>query len=158
MGARIKERDNGLDRMLRGMKQLAKDYRVTVGVQGSQAAASHGDVTNAELAAIHEFGAPAANVPQRSFLRSTADEGKTRWEKRLGEELAKVVLEGADARRALHVVGEEFRASVIDRIKQGIPPPLQPATVARKGEATPLIDTGALIGAITVAVRKGDET
>ena len=154
---RVTEKDNGLARFARSVRQLGAGYRVTVGVQGSKAAAMHGDVSNVDLATIHEFGAPSAGVPQRSFLRATADADKARWRRRLAEEVAKIVREGGDVRKALHIVGEEFRAAVIDRIKQGIPPPLQPETIARKGETTPLIDTGALIGAITVVVRKEAE-
>lgn len=157
MSVKVREKGRGLADLQRRFKQLGAGYRVTVGVQGRDADAQHtGGITNSDLAAVHEFGAPSVGVPQRSFLRSTADEGKTRWERRLSEEIARVALEGADVRQALHVVGEEFRAAVIDRIKAGIAPPLQPSTIARKGETTPLIDTGALIGAISVLVKKGE--
>ena len=149
MAATLTEKDKGLGKFLKNFKGLGS-WRVTVGVQGQQASEIHsGNITNADLAAVHEFGAPSVSIPQRSYLRSTADNDKNRWNRRLTEELKKVALESADPRKALTIVGEEFRAAVIDRIKAGIPPPLVPATIARKGESTPLIDTGALIGAIT---------
>jgi phage gpG-like protein len=155
MAIKIQEFDKGLDKLRKGLKDLASSYRVTVGIQGPKGEKQReGGITNVELAEIHEFGAPSAGIPQRSFLRSTADEGMSKWKKRLGEEMGKVVTDGADVRRALTVVGEEFRAAVIDRINAHIPPPLGQATIDRKGSDTPLIDTGELVRSITVHVGK----
>lgn len=64
---------------LKGLNQLLKALRksppiVRIGVLGSGARSAKGNgggktPTNAEVGAVHEFGAPGRNIPQRSFLR-----------------------------------------------------------------------------------------
>lgn len=47
---------------------------VKVGILAGKGADTPGDDTSltlAQIAAIHEYGAPAANIPERSFLRRT---------------------------------------------------------------------------------------
>jgi len=151
-GGRVRERDNGLREMLRRFRGLS-DWRVRVGVQGVQAQAPRGfGMTNGDLAVIHEFGAPKAGIPARPFVRPPLDTKEAHWRGRLASALEAAVKSGGDPKQALHVVGEELRAEMVDRVKAGIPPPLQEATIARKGEDTPLIDTGVLIGSISVVV------
>ncbi len=41
----------------------------------------------APVAVIHEFGAPAANIPERSFLRSTANSEKSALKKIIADSL-----------------------------------------------------------------------
>lgn len=157
MGVKIFDRDRGLNRLIRGLKAMSGGLWAHIGIQGAAADESgsrDGPVSNVVLGVIHEFGAANDRPPARPFLRPVADERKAHWNKRLSEEYAKVVVEQADPRRALMVVGEEFRAAVIDRIKGGIAPPLKAATIKRKGESTPLIDTGSLIGSISVVLSK----
>jgi hypothetical protein len=51
--------------------------RLRVGVFGSKANASHenaGGMTVLELGLVHEFGAPAAGIPQHSYIRAVLDE------------------------------------------------------------------------------------
>lgn len=60
---------DGLEKLL---KSLKSDYVVRVGILGKDGKGKHdkkSGLTNAELGAIHEFGAPAKNIPQRSFLQ-----------------------------------------------------------------------------------------
>lgn len=151
---RLVERDHGLKALLKNVAGLSQNHRVTVGIQGPEAVAEHGSVTNAELGMIHEYGASKAGIPQRSFLRATADKGKAKYQKLLLEQAKTVAKSGVNPLQALYVVGETFRTDVIDRIRAGIAPPNTPETLARKrGETTPLIDTGYLIGAITTVTR-----
>lgn len=62
---------NGLDQLLKAFK--GKKPICKIGVLS--ASARHGkkgkqtSATNAEIGAVHEFGAPGRNIPQRSFLR-----------------------------------------------------------------------------------------
>ena len=108
-----------------------------------------------DLATIHEFGAPAANIPQRSFVRATGDANAAKYARlqtnivrRLGKRPRAV-----DVKRELFVLGEIVRADMIGLIRARIPPTLKPATIARKfGEDVPLIDTGQLINSIRSVV------
>lgn len=74
----------GLDQLLKALK--AKPPQIKIGVLGNTSRApKHGDKkipSNATIAAVHEFGAPGRNIPQRSFLRIPITEN-------LNKELAK---------------------------------------------------------------------
>jgi hypothetical protein len=155
MAAKVQIRDTGLRSFLRRARGFS-GMKAMVGIQGPAATAARSDgLTNVELASIHEFGAPKAGVPQRSFLRSTFDENRRLYEKEL-ERIAGASLSGAEIEGELRLLGEQYRSDVIDKIHSNIPPPLSDATIARKGgEATALINTRQMLGSISVVVRKG---
>lgn len=124
----------------------------TVGIQGAEASqVREGGTTNLKIAQVHEFGAPNANIPQRSFLRSTFDENERKYEREL-ERGAGSVVDGKSAVAAVLRVTEIARADVLDKINSNIPPPLSDATIARKGDALALVDTGQLFNSITAKV------
>ncbi len=147
------DRDTGFREFFKGLKALG-ELRAKVGIQEPEASSGHeGGITFVELGAIHEFGAPAANIPQRSFLRSTADINDRKYRAGLGKVVKAGKEDASKGLAALGELGEQVRADVVSRIFGGeIEPPLAPATVARKGEATPLFDTGALANSITAKV------
>lgn len=76
MPVKITVNDRGLSRMRQDMATLGK-LRLRVGLFGSKAEAAHEKaegLTVLELGLVHEFGAPAANIPMRSFIRAVVDE------------------------------------------------------------------------------------
>jgi hypothetical protein len=110
-------------------------------------------MTVAQIAAVHEFGAPARGIPERSMLRETIriHDGKYRDAMRkigLGITAGKI-----DQRRGLDLLGVMIKGDVQQRIAAGIAPALKPATVRRKGSSTPLIDTGQMRGSLDHEVR-----
>jgi hypothetical protein len=123
-----------------------------VGAAADQVHAGAQGLTNAELGTVHEFGSPAAGIPERSFLRSTFDEGRGEY-KELSRKLLRAVIERRiSVATALKVLGLKVESDVRARIRAGIPPPNSPATVAAKGSSTPLIDTGQMLNAISSQV------
>ena len=154
MGSPVRDIDRGFKRIKRLLtKASRRGPAVGVGAQAAEAKADHDGITNAELAAVHEFG--KGNAPERSFLRSTFDENLRDYDRELTA-IAKRTYDGsASLEGDLLLLGESMRSDVIQKIRSSIPPPLKSATVARKkGETTPLIDTGQLLNAISVQVRK----
>jgi hypothetical protein len=142
----------------------AKNAFVKVGVlqaQGSTAA-NDGEITLAELAAIHEFGAPRANIPARSFLRATLtqDPGREGVVKMVTGLAKGIIAEKLEVKEALDRLGAWAAAQVKKRIKAHIPPPLKPETIKRKlskhgaGGSTPLVATSQLINAIMWEVKQ----
>lgn len=118
---------------------------VKVGIQ-------EGNAETAGIAAIHEFGAPGAGIPARSFMRSTLAEKQKAWAK-----IAAVRLKAHldDIREALEVVGAVAAQDIQDKIKAGIAPEVKPATIRGRSvskEPTPLIDTGNLLKSISYEV------
>lgn len=140
----------------RGAKRLAKllaDGALSVGVLGGDASKGHedSDLTVGEIAEIHEFGLGTA--PRRSFLADWVDEKK--------DEITEVIVKGSRALAArkvpsrvalLEQIGAWAVGSIQERISNGIEPPLDAATIKRKGSSVPLIDTGQLRSSITYRV------
>lgn len=168
----VKDEDNGLISFVANLKELAKDKRIKVGVQGDQAFEKHpdpdgglGDISMVDLYAVHEFGTIIKNgfgrgieikIPQRSSLRATGDANGQKYSAALKKIVTKMVKEpdrtNVDVEMLL--LGERVRADVINRIKNRIPPPLKQSTIDRRKnkEDVPLIDEGLLIAALRVVV------
>lgn len=156
MGVRVNDR---VFRELRAKIGEVADRRVKVGVLESSDEAvtvtnedgKESEITMVELAAIHEYGAPGANIPERSFIRRTFSEpeGAEAMREFLAEQAEKILKGELTPATALKQLGAWGAAAVRARIRQGIPPPNAEATVQRKGSSTPLVDTGGLINAVS---------
>lgn len=155
MSASISDRDHGLKALVERIGKLSK-ASVRVGVledRGAEAKSTDdgaaSTMTVIEVATIHEFGAPAAGIPARSFLRGTVDEQMA--EIRADQhKIAVAVISGKlDLRRGLDQLGARIAAKIQQRIARGIQPPLNARTIARKGSSKPLVDTGQLRSSIS---------
>jgi hypothetical protein len=139
-----------LQRALALTSKAAQESNVKVGLIASgKGGEEHGDdgITMLELAAIHEFGAPEANIPQRSFIRSTFARGSVQRD--LKEIIAKLTtkfIHGMSMKTVLGILGawgvDQIRHTINDRLTSG--PALAPATIKAKGSDLPLVDTGRL--------------
>jgi phage gpG-like protein len=90
------------------------------------------------VGAVHEFGSPARNIPQRSFLRATVESGRRKY-RQLFKRLSKKIVDGEISKKeALGIIGLQVQSDVQGRITDGIAPDL------KSREGTPLIDTGHL--------------
>lgn len=95
---------------------------------------------------VHEFGSPSRNIPQRSFLRSTVQEGRRKY-KRMFKKLGKQIIEGKiDTKKALSLIGLQVQTDVRQKITDIKSPEL------KSREGNPLIDTGHLRQTITFEV------
>ena len=108
-----------------------------------------GKLSLLEVAAVHEFGAPRAGIPARSFIRGTIDERTEDIARLERVMLAKVVAGDIALKPALDAIGAKVAGWIQQRIAAGIEPALSPATVAKKKSSTPLVDTGQLRSAVT---------
>jgi hypothetical protein len=145
---KVRDIDRGFKAMRKRMVKMQKGPHVKVGVQGEDASAEReGDVTNAMLAAIHEFGSANGTIPQRSFMRGTVDREKALFDKLLENAVKSAAVKG-DLAKQLGIVGVKAVAEMRRTIDQsiGISP-------IKEGSSTPLIDTGVLKGSITHKVQ-----
>ncbi len=131
---------------------------ITVGVHADDAAHTHGTgegLTVGDIAAFHEFG--TQTVPQRSFIRAWVDEALASGyiATTLRTQMQQVVAGKRPLEQALNRCALAFEGAVKQRIANNIPPPLAPATIARKGSSVALIDTGQLRNAIRGVVKIG---
>ncbi len=71
----------GLEKLLKALKAKPPQARVGILSSGATRGDNNGS-SNAEIGAVHEFGAPKRNIPPRSFLRVPISEN-------LGKEMEK---------------------------------------------------------------------
>lgn len=111
-------------------------------------------LTIAELGAIHEFGAPRANIPERPFLHPAMREGAPQIE-RLSQVLLFQLQNGQTTKEiALEKLGLLGVRLVQQKIDEGPFVKLKDATIARKGSSKPLIDTGQMVQSVTFAIER----
>jgi hypothetical protein len=120
--------------------------------------------TLAEVAASHEFGVPDATppIPQRSFLRSTADRERKKWLRTFGAALKDYAGDDeAKYQTRLRALGLKAASDVRATIDARIEPPLSEYTIAQRrkgnrigaGDPVPLRDTGQLYQSIRSAAQ-----
>jgi len=146
-----------------GFKQLFKDLRrakggaVHVGFfSGKKSARTGGKADNPTIAAIHEFG--TREIPARPFIRPGL-ESNAADSRQLLNKLSKDFYDGKKtAKKVLNILGASAATAIKNFVTQGpsIPPPLKPATIARKGSSRALVDTGQLVNSITWHVVKAN--
>lgn len=152
-------RDRGLNKILAQIK-AADGLAATIGIQGTEAQESRGGITNAQLAAIHEFGIGArlrlgdqqlkVRIPERSFLRVPFDQNSEAAVRLVGKRLNA----GDSEAKALGLAGEFLRGRMVRAIDAGIAPENAPSTIAKKRSSKPLIDIGQLKQSLTSKVSK----
>lgn len=151
MAKNFQDKDYGYEELSKRFKN-GSGHQVKVGILRDSGKHDGSDLTVAHIAAIHEFGAPNANIPERSFMRATMDE-KSSEIAALAKKLMRGVVEGKSSETtALGLLGAFIQSLFRAKINSGLKPPLKPATISRKGSSKPLIDTGQLINSIDFEV------
>lgn len=130
----LNKRMKGNNQVLAGLPKGSNDYP---------------DGTNVIMVgAVHEFGSPSRNVPQRSFLRSTLKENRKKY-KTFIKNLVKQIVNGKiDKDKMLDILGLKLQSDIRNKITDIKTPPL------KNREGNPLIDTGHLRQSITYEIRK----
>ena len=147
-----------------------KDVNYSRVLKALDSKASHVDVgihafTGAELVTIasaNEFGAMAGRnrkvrIPERSFIRSTVDSNRTLYRQE-GETLINRIVDGKITQaQGLGLLGRRVQRDIQRTIRSNVPPPNAPSTIAAKGSDHTLIDTAAMLQAVTYAVKTAQE-
>lgn len=130
-------------------KRLDKAKSVSAGVY---ARSKYEDGTSVALAGyVHEYGAPAAGIPARPWVRPAVQAHADDWADALA---AGLVAENFDATRALTTAGILMQADLKDSIDLVTSPPLKEQTIRRKGFSKPLVDTALLQRSIGFEVQE----
>lgn len=143
--------DNGASAMLARARALDA-LVVRVGIladtpKRTRTGQKGGKLSLVEVAFLHEFGAPAARIPQRSFIRATVDKHAAEI-RELQTSLAVRVLKGTmSVEQAAELLGAKLAAWCQNAISDGIPPGLK--RPRPQGGTKPLVDTGQLKSSIT---------
>lgn len=102
------------------------------------------------VAAIQNFGAPAAHIPSRPFFSNMVKEKSPKW----GDSLAKV-LKAADYDKdvALARMGTHIKGQLQTAITEFDSVPLSPSTIVAKGNSKQLVDTGHMLNSVDYEVK-----
>lgn len=124
----------GIGNLVDALNELA-DMEVLVGYpEDGTAREDATEPTNAELAYIHDNGAPEAKIPQRSFMVPGIEAAMPAIEKGLTDTL-KAVLRTQDTSKVdagLTRVGFAAANSIKRTINAGVPPPLSERTLKKR--------------------------
>ena len=170
MSGEVIDDDRDYRDVLRNLAGLVDDPGITIGIHGEDNdpyERGQGEpVTTAQIGSFHEFGtldryedsSPAGGggqgVPQRSFLRSTMDDNRTKYSGMISKVVGRAIDGSMSIDRGLGLVGAKASADVQRKIQSNIPPPLTQTTIDRKKSSTALIDTGQLVQAISWQVSR----
>lgn len=149
---KVKDIDHGLKRISRAMRGFI-GASTKVGLPAGANVSDGPSKNMSELAtvgAVHEFGAPNKNIPERSWLRSAYDQNKVALDQVKEREFSAVLDGTRTAAVAIGRVGEWFTSKVKEKIRTGPFAKLKAATLERKyPKELPLIDTGQMIQSVT---------
>lgn len=150
----------GLDKLVKALKQ--KPPTVRIGILGSGSRPSKGkggSPTNAVIGAVHEFGAPARGIPQRSFLRIPLSENLNKELENSGlldkETLAEVIKSGSIVpwMKQVAVCAEAVVDDAFETSGNGKWPAWKNSNY-HNGGGMLLVDTGSLRDSITTEVQE----
>jgi hypothetical protein len=155
----VKERDRGWKALTEMLKRMAKaGHYAKAGVMERTAQRPDADLTNVELAVIHEFGTDT--VPERSFIRAPYEANRPEYERQAAVAIAALLesqgkLQPKDVLAPIAMkMASDMQAYILDGKVQ---PPDAPATLERKAkkgsqsgqEPVTLVDSSKLLHSIT---------
>jgi hypothetical protein len=112
-------------------------------------------ITMAQLAAVHEYGSPIRNIPERSFIRSAISQHSKDIKKLIKKVTTSVVDGKLSKKQAIGIVCQKIADGIVAKIESNVPPPLEDATITRKGSSHTLIDTSQLKNSVDWEVKEG---
>lgn len=134
------------------MKQLREleKLEVCVGFQAGENKYEDTGADVAEIAAYNELG--SSDTPARPFMRQSFENHQSELQKAC-DEVNKTLASGGTAAKALDKLGVFCKGLVQEEIVNGGFAPNAESTIAKKGSAQPLIDSGTMRQAVNFVVR-----
>jgi hypothetical protein len=168
LSLKIKSNSSGLQALKKRIAKLNTNQpHVRVGLMADGKPRTDGsDLTNAEIGAVHEYGAPDAGIPTRPWLRPGVAKNSKAYQDAIAKALGSE-LEGQPAlTKALGLIGAKAAADVKNFVTQG--PEITPTNAAStkkrkeaktrkgsKGKTRTLVDTAQMIRGVTWKVETG---
>lgn len=103
------------------------------------------------IAAIQEFGAPNKNIPPRPYFRGMIAEKRNEWPLAIARLF---IANKYDARATLAQTGAAIKGQLQEAISKFAGTPLSPRTIAKKGHAKQLVDTGHMLRSVDYEVEE----
>ena len=151
-----------LDGLQKFKKDMVKTYSTRVGIMDDKATRKDvtGTMNNAEIGFIQIMGSLTHNIPPRDFLRFPIEHERRDIMKTInGSQIVKKAIGDGDIKKVFKLLGIAAEAAIKTAFQTGgfgQWKPLSPRTIAAKGSAAILIDSGQLHNAIdSKVVKKG---
>lgn len=126
------------------------ELEVRVGFQSGDASYEDGaDIC--EIAAHNEFG--GSGTPARPFMKQSFENHEAEL-RAACDQVNKAIASGNTAESALKRLGVTAKGLVQNEIVSGGFAANAPSTIAKKGSATPLIDTGTMRSSVNYVIKK----
>lgn len=136
-------------RIFRELDKLASQM-VAVGFQQGDVTEESG-VDICDVAAFNELG--TEHIPSRPFMRQSIDGNADKITEFMQSKVDEII-GGKTADQVLKEIGIFQKGLVQETIKEGDFAPNAPATIRKKGSATPLIDTGLMRQSVNYQIKK----
>lgn len=153
--SKVKVKDRGWDRIKRDLAKYHRGVAASVGVQGTEASEDHDGITNAELAGIHEFGTKDGTIPERPHIRKAFDDNEDKYSRELKHAAFDFFTSDARFRGDLLLLGEAYKADIINAIKSGLKPDLK--NPGPRAGGVPLWRHGYYVNSFTAVVVDVDD-
>lgn len=148
----------GLDELL---KNVSTKLVAKVGIFGDKNQRDDGELTNADIGAIHEFGSFSKGIPRRSFLKDPI----TLKRKELLKKAKSIIADNIDKKNGdekifelIGIYGESIVQEAFETGGFGMWEAISPATAEKKNSTQILIDTSQLRRAIISKTDKRNGT
>jgi hypothetical protein len=146
----------GMEKLMRDLERLARQDLLVGFPEGE---ARDDGLSNAQLAYIHDNGAPEANIPARPFMAPAIEDVKQQLGDKAGQ-VARALTQGRDViDQGMHQMGLIASVAIKDKINSNIPPQLSEMTIASRQargvtRTNTLVDTGQMRNAATYVIRE----
>lgn len=135
---------------LKANLHAARNRVVSVGIPSGPTEAD--GTSLAMIGAVHEFGMPEKNIPERPWLHPSIIENRDKHRALNKMNLIKIMQGEMTVDEALGQLGNMAAGLAKEYVRHSSFPPLAQRTIDRKGSSTPLIDTGNMIQSITYSI------
>lgn len=146
--------DKGMKAYLKNVGEFMS-YEISAGVNSEDSGApDKNGFTMADKAIINEYGSRDGHIPERPVHRNTIDAEQKNMKRKIAQGAKKVAQRKVSALREANNIGQYYAGKLRDGVQKYNEVPNAPATVKKKGENNPLIDSGATVNAINPKITK----
>jgi hypothetical protein len=137
--------DRGWMKFQTNIQQLQRQG-VKVGLRST--AGSHNGVLIVDYAVFNEFG--TSKIPARPFMRRTADQSRQFLAPFVSALTQRMIQNNLSVSQVMNQLGLFYQDKIRNTIRSSPTwaVPNAPSTIKKKGSSVPLIDTGAMLGAV----------
>lgn len=146
MSSSTKDVDKGYKALIKQLKLIEKNPYVKVGLLKDEKSEDGGSL--AVIAASNEYGTDDGRIPERSYMRSTADKHGKNLNRMIDKGYDKIIKQKMTVHQLLNRVGLRAASLMQETITKLKTPALAASTIKAKGSSNPLVDQGQLRGSM----------